>query len=388
MAAGAKVWETRLPGPIRSVAVADDGRHIFTDNNNGTVYVLRVPDLLTRPAPADYSVDPVAERKAAEWLASFPGERCIVTTNDGQGVTVDSKLPEGPFFVQWVYLGRLDLDDPALANLGRCRRITSLTLEINPRLTDAGLRHLSHLASLEGLDVRNTGIGDGLAELLRRSPNLQRLQLHQSKVTNALLPALADCPRLCLLTLPGAPAPIDLSDVATYCPRLKELTIPTGSRISSPDGLCRMANLEKLDCEGAFLAGQAREGLGALSRLSRFVIHSPSDAAVARLALLGGRVQRLWLGHRDDPDAELTSAGYRTLGKLHALEHLTIGEPSGSPTDDDLLALTELPKLRELRIAFPADERKYTPEGIDAFVKQRPDIDLAIDGRPYPPTAE
>ena len=40
-----KVWETKLPGEVFQVIVADDGRHLFTLNGNGTVYVLRVPDL-------------------------------------------------------------------------------------------------------------------------------------------------------------------------------------------------------------------------------------------------------------------------------------------------------------------------------------------------------
>jgi WD40 repeat protein len=32
----------RIPGPVRQVAVASDGRHLATANANGTVYILRV----------------------------------------------------------------------------------------------------------------------------------------------------------------------------------------------------------------------------------------------------------------------------------------------------------------------------------------------------------
>ena len=40
------VWRWKdAPGIVRWVEFADDGRHLFTHNANGTVYVLRLKDL-------------------------------------------------------------------------------------------------------------------------------------------------------------------------------------------------------------------------------------------------------------------------------------------------------------------------------------------------------
>src|SRR5262249_31752673 len=45
VAAGDKLREWQLPGPVYSVAFAPAGRHLATANGNGTVYILR----LTKP---------------------------------------------------------------------------------------------------------------------------------------------------------------------------------------------------------------------------------------------------------------------------------------------------------------------------------------------------
>jgi WD40 repeat protein len=47
-ATGEKQYEWRLPGEVRAIAFAPDSRHLATANNNGTVYIFRLP----RPAVA------------------------------------------------------------------------------------------------------------------------------------------------------------------------------------------------------------------------------------------------------------------------------------------------------------------------------------------------
>ena len=193
---GCKVGEIRLPGIVRQVKVADDGRHIFTFNSNGTIYVLRVPDLMTRPAPADFSVDLAAEREAAQWLSAFPGPRCGIKTLSGKDLRIaDGKLPDEPFYVTDIFLNGLDLNDAGLAHLADCRRLRRIWLNGNPRLTMNCFEHLPSLHAATGITAC-AGVDDGFVRVLRRCPNLHSLTLKGSNVTNACLPGLASCPHL------------------------------------------------------------------------------------------------------------------------------------------------------------------------------------------------
>ena len=45
VATQARLWEAKLPGSACWLAFAEDGRHLLTHNANGTIYVLRLPDL-------------------------------------------------------------------------------------------------------------------------------------------------------------------------------------------------------------------------------------------------------------------------------------------------------------------------------------------------------
>ena len=45
VAAGTKLHEWQLPGPVPAVRFAPDGRHLAFANLNGTIYLLRLPAL-------------------------------------------------------------------------------------------------------------------------------------------------------------------------------------------------------------------------------------------------------------------------------------------------------------------------------------------------------
>ena len=47
-AADCEVRRLKYPGTVRQVIPHPDGRHLVTVNGNGTVYILRLPDLLNR----------------------------------------------------------------------------------------------------------------------------------------------------------------------------------------------------------------------------------------------------------------------------------------------------------------------------------------------------
>lgn len=381
LANGCKVGEIRLPGIIRQVKVADDGRHVFTYNSNGTIYVLRVHDLMTRPAPADFSVDLAAERKAAQWLVAFPGPRCGIKTLSGQEIRIaDGKLPDEPFYVTDVFLNGLDLDDGALAHLADCQRLRRLWLNGNPRLTMDCFEHLPSLHALTGVTVF-AGVDDRFVDVLRRCSNLRSLTLKGSSATNACLTGLGSCPHLYHLALPGGAAPFDLSDVARLAPNLAELHVPRGSQIHSGEALSKLLRLHSLLCDGSFLAGSAGGALRDTPNLRRITLEAPTDDAIANVARMPGQLRYLELRDASELGGKLTPHAYRPLAQAIGLEALTIQDTAVSPADEDLLAFAQLPTLRALTISFPEKDRRYTVDGIQAFQKQRPDVALRIDGK-------
>ena len=50
-AAGRLVRQIPFPGPVTSITLHPDGHHVATVNGNGTVYILRLPELVQQDAP-------------------------------------------------------------------------------------------------------------------------------------------------------------------------------------------------------------------------------------------------------------------------------------------------------------------------------------------------
>ncbi|OYW12416.1 MAG: hypothetical protein B7Z55_18290, partial [Planctomycetales bacterium 12-60-4] len=84
-----------------------------------------------------------------------------------------------------------------------------------------------------------------------------------------------------------------------------------------------------------------------------------------------------------------TQAIYESLSKSAVLEQLDLIGPVGSPTDESLVLLGSLPKLKSLSLSFDAtySPRRYTQAGIDRFRQDRRDVELNVDGTTYPATA-
>jgi hypothetical protein len=78
----------------------------------------------------------------------------------------------------------------------RVETITALDLSGSKELTDAGVRHLARLASLEYLDLSGTGVTDAGLDVLRHLPRLRTISLAWTGVTDEGIRALATCHEL------------------------------------------------------------------------------------------------------------------------------------------------------------------------------------------------
>ncbi len=217
LATGTDVWQTTLPGPVHWLRVAPDGRHLFTHNANGTVYVLRLPDL-----------SGAVDRKAAEWALSVGGTVTVVKAPDERNVTDAKLLPAGFFRLKsmtlnapgdkvtdadlarfkgltdlnFFHLGNAKVTDAGLAHLAGCTTITSLEWG-GAAITGSGLVHLANCRDLVMVQFFSTPLTDeGLAHL-KGATKMTHMNLSVTKLTDAALEHLAGMTELVHLNLTG-----------------------------------------------------------------------------------------------------------------------------------------------------------------------------------------
>ncbi|MEM6628102.1 MAG: hypothetical protein AAF694_00440, partial [Bacteroidota bacterium] len=85
--------------------------------------------------------------------------------------------------ILWLNLGRTELDDAHLEVVGQLPNLMKLKLDNTP-VSDVGIAHLSGLEKLEYLNLYGSKVGDGALETLKDLPGLKRVYLWQSQVSN------------------------------------------------------------------------------------------------------------------------------------------------------------------------------------------------------------
>jgi len=77
-----------------------------------------------------------------------------------------------------------DIDDSALAQIGKMTNLENLVLRGNARITDAGLSQLRNLAKLQVLTLESTSVTDAGLSQLAGLDRLRYLNLSNTQVTN------------------------------------------------------------------------------------------------------------------------------------------------------------------------------------------------------------
>ena len=244
-------------------------------------------------------------------------------------------------------------------------------------LTNAGLANLSHLTSLENLDLHwKKQITDGGMVHLKPMRSLKKLDLWHSQVTDAGLAQLKEMKSLEALELP----PHGITDRGlAYLPELTELKhVSVGGSSDSPitdEGLGHLAGLpsiEALHIGGTGITDTGMSHIAGMSSLKTLAI-GPGDCQVtndglARLATLkslktlsldGTRITVSGLAHLNKLPGmrtlHATSLSQDNTGlnlaKLAELESLTLLFEKGSAIrDEDLACLANLRHLNNLQI--------------------------------------
>ncbi len=102
--------------------------------------------------------------------------------------------------------GEGQMTDDLLEDLShRAQALTALSLSGCSQITDAGVRHLARMPSVQHLDLGGTAITDAGMQVLRDLPQLRSLSLASSRVTEAGIGVLAHCHELEHLNLWASP---------------------------------------------------------------------------------------------------------------------------------------------------------------------------------------
>ena len=235
-----------------------------------------------------------------------------------------------------------DVSDAGLKELAGLKSLHALYLGTT-QVTDAGLKNLAGLTNLETLDLGATQVtGVGLKDLAGLK-SLRTLYLRYDNLTDAGLKELAELQSLQTLGIENT----KLTDA-----RLKEL-----ARLKSLQSL-NLMDIQVTDAGLKELAGM--KGLRSLTLLGAQV----TDAGLKALARLKG-LQELNLSSIQVTDAGLTDAGLKELAGLNELQSLLLRSPQ--VTDAGLKELAALKSLENLQLY----DTKVTGAGMKVLPRLR-----------------
>lgn len=237
-----------------------------------------------------------SDRVAAEEILRLGGKVVVLVPDEPEPRTIESveTLPETVHRLAAVDLSYTQVGDEDLARLRPAAGLRALSLDSASRIGDAGLLHLAGLP-LRAIDLRNTHVSNAGLPALLQLPALAELSLQHTAVTDAGMAVVARIPGLQNLVLSNNP----ISD-----------------------------------------AGVAH--LRAVSSLRVLSIYDTqlTDAGLTHLATLTG-LEELSLA-----DTAITDAGLKHLLPLTQLHHLFLDRTAIS--DAGLTDLAALPNLRAL----------------------------------------
>jgi hypothetical protein len=250
--------------------------------------------------------------------------------------------------------GEGQMTDDLLEDLSRRARTPgALGLSGCRQITDAGVRHLARMPSLQHLDLSGTGITDAGMQVLRDLPQLRTLSLAWNRVTEAGLAVLANCDELEHLNL-GASAEIGVAAVRALAGKRKLRDL----RIALTDA--GLPLLHELPVFKSWQGGEAELGLvGHRSLPNHLSLRGTfTDAGMRHLRGLDG------LFSLDVPGSNhaITAAG---LEPLISLAHLAV---LGVDAKDDWMPyIARMPHLR----ALGAQDTTAGDEGFVALSRTR-----------------
>lgn len=261
-----------------------------------------------------------------------------------------------------VSLAGTAVTDTQLAKLASAKTLRKLSLE-GTEIGDAGLQSLRELAGLRELNISSTSVTDAGLQHLSRLPlrklslantyvegaglkhvsAVEDLDLHASPIGNGALPELGFFPNLRRLSL----AATDISDGAALEKLTKVEILDLGATDLTDAGLKPLAQLPALRTlilRDSRFTDAGLEHLAAIANLRQLDLtrNRISDKGMPALARMT-QLESLTIDY-----GEINDKGFNQLSNLHALQALSVD--STHITDAAVATLTQFTALRELNL--------------------------------------
>ena len=258
--------------------------------------------------------------------------------------------------LRWTVIG-----DKGIENI---RHLTALEyLDTPPRLTDGGLALIAEIPSLKGLYFLGrltSGITNASLRHLSKLTSLEELYISGDHIGDAGLAHLRELPRLQYLLLCSN----NFTDAGLI--HVKEIT--SLRILSLPEGLCQITDAGLISISN----------MPSLENLYLDVKGPITDNGLAHLSKMRS-LKKLHLSR-----SQVTDRGLAYLAQIKTLEHLDLPQEQKGITDKGITCLGELPNLRQLAISRihyidpKMNKDYYTDKGLEALVKCRNLEELSI----------
>jgi hypothetical protein len=250
--------------------------------------------------------------------------------------------------------GEGQMTDDLLEDLShRAQTLTGLGLSGCRQVSDAGVRHLARMTSLQHLDLTGTGISDAGLQVLRHLPELRSLSLAWNFVTDAGVGVLGHCDELEYVNL-GASTQIGDAAVRALAGKRKLHHLA----IALTDA--GLPLLDELPMFKSWHGGEAELGLvGHKSLPNHLSLRGAfTDTGMSHLRGLDGLFSLDIAGS----NRAITAAGLEPLISLGHLAALAV-----DAKDDWMPFIAQMPHLR----AFGAQDTTASDEGFAALSRSR-----------------
>ncbi len=351
-----------------------------TERLRGELPECRIESDFGKFEPASKSPD----RAVADWARMQGGTLGLgnVFTKGYQTVRPDEELPLGLFVLHILDLNRASITDADLSRVRNLKALTTLIVSGTP-ISDEGLAALGDLPALEQVYLSSTKVSDsGLTELIRRYPQIIRLHIASTQVTDAGIESLRSLPNLLSLSCFQLPLTDHSIDTLRQLTKLQTAGL-TGTKISR-QGIDRLrAALPTCKIESDYGTFEPVTKNRAGDRSVAEWVHSLGGTVGLDVPLRG----YLTIGPKDEfpaGDFRLISLDLaektlndRDLARLNGLDFFSTLILPGTPlTDAGLRNLGDLPELGKIYIGGT----RVTDAGLHELARRYPKVEVLYAG--------
>jgi serine/threonine protein kinase len=231
-----------------------------------TTLVIGVMSLLElrddQPVP-----DGNSDREVAGAVLEIGGTIEIAHKDDSLEIADAQDLPQQPFRIQWIMLTANErVDDDLLTRIATLRSLVGLTLQ-NTNITDAGVRELGRISTLDSVYFHGAPLTDVGVLPLTELPNLRELVLSDTKITDVTLQRLVPRRQLLRLNLKGTRITDSGMEYVGRMASLQRLYLPETAVTDA--GLRHLTSLSNLEELGLSKTAVTDSGLAHLAHLNK-----------------------------------------------------------------------------------------------------------------------